>query len=339
MSDKKFKESEQAVWFIYDGECPICNIAANGFAIKKAVGNLKLLNARENMDHPLIQEISDRNLDLDESMVIKMGKQFYQGPDALQLMALLGTNKGWFNQLIYILFRSPSLSQIGYPLLRNVRNLLIRLKNQNKIQNLKHAQTDGIIFRSILGADWEQLPPALKLHYKNKAFSSEVTKMQGHLTVHTSLYSKFLSPAFRIVGALVPKSGTKIPVTVYARSNPHNANYILDREFNYLDGTKLRFRSSLEASGHNQLTEFMRFGIGWRSSFSWDGEHIRLLHLGYVLRLFRLNIPLPVSWVIGKGYAYEKPISDTEFKMYMEIRHFLFGKIYGYDGRFRVAAK
>ncbi len=105
--------ADDTVWFVYDGACPICNIAANGLAIQKAVGVLNLLDARANPDHPILQEINSRRIDLDESMAIKFGEKFYQGPDALQIMALLGTNHGWFNRMNYLLFRNRAFAKLG----------------------------------------------------------------------------------------------------------------------------------------------------------------------------------------------------------------------------------
>jgi hypothetical protein len=40
--------------------------------------------------------------------------------------------------------------------------------------------------------------------------------------------------------------------------------------------------------------------------------------------------------LIGKGYAEETPLNDDAFAMMTEIRHALWGKIYGYSGSFRV---
>ncbi|WP_025897096.1 DCC1-like thiol-disulfide oxidoreductase family protein [Sneathiella glossodoripedis] len=125
------------VWFVYDGACPICSLAANRFAIVQTVGDLKILDARTNENHPVLQEIKAKQLDLDTSMVIKMGQKFYQGPEALHLMAMLGTNRRWFNRLTYLLFRHRTLSKFSYPILRLLRNILIRLRRQGKIRNLE----------------------------------------------------------------------------------------------------------------------------------------------------------------------------------------------------------
>ncbi len=130
-------DTEGDVWFVYDGDCPVCSIAASALRIRKAVGGLHLVNAREDKDHPLMAEIKARGLDLDEGMVIKFQDSYYHGADALHVMALLGTGQGWFNRMNACLFRSPTLSKLCYPFLRACRNLAIRLKGVPKLRNLE----------------------------------------------------------------------------------------------------------------------------------------------------------------------------------------------------------
>lgn len=125
------------IWFAYDGECPICTYAAHALRIQQSVGQLHLVDARIDRDHPLIRRIAQERLDLDEGMVIQFGGQLYHGADALQVMALLGSRLGWFNRVNVLLFRSPLLARLAYPLMRGSRNLLIRLLGVAPIDNLK----------------------------------------------------------------------------------------------------------------------------------------------------------------------------------------------------------
>lgn len=129
-------EAKGDVWFVYDGDCPICAVAANALQIRKAVGNLHLVNAREDKDHPLLEEIKARNLDLDAGMVIIFQDRYYHGADALHIMALLGSHQGWFNRMNALLFRSRILAALCYPIMRAVRNFAIRLKGVPKLNNL-----------------------------------------------------------------------------------------------------------------------------------------------------------------------------------------------------------
>jgi predicted DCC family thiol-disulfide oxidoreductase YuxK len=123
------------IWFVYDGDCPVCTYAARALRIRDSVGSLHLLDARTGRDHPLIQRITAAGLDLDEGMVIAFCDRFYHGADALQMMGLLGSSYGWFNRLNAMLFRSPVVARCAYPLMRAGRNLLLRLRGVTPIGN------------------------------------------------------------------------------------------------------------------------------------------------------------------------------------------------------------
>jgi predicted DCC family thiol-disulfide oxidoreductase YuxK len=133
----KTEQEKGEIWFVYDGECPICTYAAHALRIRTSVGQLHLVDARLDQDHPLIRRIAEAGLDLDEGMVIQFGERLYHGADALQVMALLGSEHGWFNRMNGMLFRSPALAKIAYPLMRGSRNLLIRLLGVVPINNLQ----------------------------------------------------------------------------------------------------------------------------------------------------------------------------------------------------------
>lgn len=324
------------VWFVYDGNCPICNIAANGLAIKRAVGQLNLIDARDSKDHPVVDEINRLGFDLDEGMVIKFQDTHYHGSDALAVMAYLGTNKGWFNRFMYLFFRSQLISKLCYPFMRAIRSLAIRMVGVGKIKNLQSATEKYVIFEHVFGDRWQELPLVMHKHYANRAYSDDVTIMEGTMSIESSKYAKLLSPAFRLLGTLVPYEAIDIPVTVKALSSPDSVQYIFDREFRFKTRAAHRFHSAMEHYKNNEVIEFMRFGIGWKSAFFWEDGKVVLKHRGYVWRIFGLTLPLPVTWVIGSGSAYETPLSGDEFRMSMQIDHPLFGKIYGYHGTFKV---
>jgi predicted DCC family thiol-disulfide oxidoreductase YuxK len=134
----KAGDTRDDVWLVYDGKCPICTTASHALQIRKAVGNLCLLDARVEGDHPLMQEIKAKQLSLDEGMVIKFQNVCYHGADALHVMALLGTEHGWFNRMNAWLFRSKTLAKHIYPFMRAMRNLVINLKGISKIDNLRN---------------------------------------------------------------------------------------------------------------------------------------------------------------------------------------------------------
>lgn len=129
--------NKEAVWFVYDGQCPLCIMGATHFRVREAIGELQLLDAREQPNHPLMEEINRLGLNLDDGMVIKFKDICYQGADALHVMALLGTNSGWFNRINGCMFKSKALSALFYPSFRSTRNLLLKLRSVEKINNLR----------------------------------------------------------------------------------------------------------------------------------------------------------------------------------------------------------
>lgn len=128
---------QSGIWFVYDGECPLCRYAAHALRIKKDYGTLHLINAREAGNDPLVQEVNRRGLDLDEGMVIVAEGTFYHGKDALKFMARYGAAENVFTAICKSLFWSDWVSSLTYPWMRGVRNFLLKIKGVSRIDNLK----------------------------------------------------------------------------------------------------------------------------------------------------------------------------------------------------------
>ncbi|WLD57839.1 DUF393 domain-containing protein [Salinispirillum sp. LH 10-3-1] len=122
------------VLVVYDKQCPACDYYCNMVCIKESVGRVVLVDAREG--GPVMDEITARGLDIDQGMVVKVGSELYYGSDAINVLALMGTNKGLFNRLAYWSFRSRTLARVLYPVLRACRNLLLKILGKTKINNL-----------------------------------------------------------------------------------------------------------------------------------------------------------------------------------------------------------
>jgi predicted DCC family thiol-disulfide oxidoreductase YuxK len=325
------KPSQDGVWFVYDGDCPICRMAAQAFQIKKAVGHLHRVNARDDHTHPLLQEVREQGFNLDDGMVLKYQARSYHGQDALHMMALLGSGQGWFNRTNAFLFRSKTIARVCYPAMRAVRNTLLRLKGVSKIENLALNPHEPL-FKTVFGSQWDTLPAVMKKHYAVRSFSQDSVKMEGHLDIHVSPFMRF---AAHLTGMLVPYSGKNIPVTVFFRSmTPKAVDF--DRTFHFSDKGDVKFISRMEWITKNEMVEWMRFGVGWKLAYEWDGRKVILRHQGYVWRFLGVMIPLPLAWVIGGGYAEEVPVSENSFRMWTHAKHPLLGTTFGYAGEFKI---
>jgi len=126
-----------AIYFVYDGECPICQMAANLYKIRRSVGALHTVDARTQKNHPVMGEVNQAGLNLDEGMVIKYNDRLYQGEEALHIMAQLGADKGWFNHVNNTLYKSKFLAKTSYPFMKFARNMALKLKGAGKIRNLE----------------------------------------------------------------------------------------------------------------------------------------------------------------------------------------------------------
>ena len=126
--------TDNEILIVYDKQCPACDYYCNLVRIRESVGRLVLVNARDG--GPIMDEITAAGLDIDQGMVVKVGSQIYYGPDAIHVLALMGTNKGFFNRLAYLSFRSKAASRVLYPALKACRNLLLKFLSKTKINNL-----------------------------------------------------------------------------------------------------------------------------------------------------------------------------------------------------------
>lgn len=126
-------ESRQ-VLLVYDRECPACNYYCQLARIRDTVGELTLVDAR--LPGPVMQRITAAGLDIDQGMVLVVGSEMYYGADAIHMLSMLSTRAGFFNRLSYHLFRSKRVARILYPVLRSLRNLLLRILRKTKINNL-----------------------------------------------------------------------------------------------------------------------------------------------------------------------------------------------------------
>ena len=125
----------EIAWLVYDGECPICRTYCRHARIRDAVGELRLVDARQ--PGQLMDEVTAAGLDIDQGMVLKFRSVMYYGPDAVYMLSLLGTRTGWFNRGCFLLFGTRVGARVFYPVGKAVRNVVLKLLGVSKIANLR----------------------------------------------------------------------------------------------------------------------------------------------------------------------------------------------------------
>ncbi len=125
--------SQNALWLVYDGDCPFCAAAARMYRLRQAVGHLHIVNAREIAGTPLMAEIEAHHFDLNTGIVARYQGKLHHGRAALHLLAQLGDDTGWLNATNRLLFRHRPVIDALYPAMVTVRNLALKLRGKTPI--------------------------------------------------------------------------------------------------------------------------------------------------------------------------------------------------------------
>lgn len=125
-------ENIQETIILYDKECPFCSEYVRLVELRKNIGKVTLVNARES-SHPAVVEALKLNLDLNEGMVMFYKGRVYHGADCINMLAVLSSSNGFFNKLASFIFKSPKRAKILYPWLRAGRILVLKMLRKKKI--------------------------------------------------------------------------------------------------------------------------------------------------------------------------------------------------------------
>lgn len=126
---------QDAVYIIYDGECPLCQFGVTHFRLKEGM-TLELLDARAHPRHPLLQQVKDKGINLDEGMVAVIGGVFHHGAEAVHALAKIGGGDDTLNRAGNGLFRSQAITRLAYPFLKAGRRVALWAKGVPLIRNL-----------------------------------------------------------------------------------------------------------------------------------------------------------------------------------------------------------
>jgi hypothetical protein len=99
--------------------------------LREAVGPVELIDARSG--HPLVQEIKDSGIDLNEGMLARYGDQDYFGADCMNLLAVLTNRTTFIGKTLSWLFSNREVARRLYPFLRAGRNAVLATMGRSRI--------------------------------------------------------------------------------------------------------------------------------------------------------------------------------------------------------------
>jgi predicted DCC family thiol-disulfide oxidoreductase YuxK len=118
-------ETNNKIVVVYDGECPFCKNYVRLMALKDAIGDAYLVDART--QDPATRKLADLGYDLNEGMAAIYGGKIYYGQDAVVLISSLTSKRDWLGRLLAILLRNPARASFLYPLLKAARRITLRM--------------------------------------------------------------------------------------------------------------------------------------------------------------------------------------------------------------------
>ncbi|GJM09377.1 MAG: hypothetical protein DHS20C11_16530 [Lysobacteraceae bacterium] len=140
VSKQQVTDRSEPIFLVYDKQCPACDFYCNLVRIRDDIGELELVDARD--DSAIMREITALGLNIDEGMVLKVGSQIYYADEAIYMLSLLGGSSSFFNRFNHWLFSSPKTARWLYPVLKRGRNLLLKIKGVSRINNLNETGMD-----------------------------------------------------------------------------------------------------------------------------------------------------------------------------------------------------
>jgi hypothetical protein len=196
------------------------------------------------------------------------------------------------------------------------------------------------VLKQALGPQWDSLAPVIRAHYGLTPFIEEQVQLKGMMDrVSYASYVGLLMPFLLLAGAWVPYQGQNIPAEAINQSKHERPEYFWSRTFHFPGKRPFVFRSRMLYTSAGELTEYVRFGFGLRLGVSVMNGGLVEQERGYVWKIGRWHIPLPIHLLLGKSYVEEMPISDSEYRMKWVVTHRLFGETFSYSGRFSMISK
>ncbi len=112
-------------YLLYDKDCPFCRNYMKYQEMKENFSDIKILNARDNME--LVKELKMLNYNIDDGMILKIDDKIYFGDEVINFLAKNGKNKNFVSSLTNILFKSYLISKILYPIFKYFRFLYFKI--------------------------------------------------------------------------------------------------------------------------------------------------------------------------------------------------------------------
>jgi hypothetical protein len=156
------------------------------------------------------------------------------------------------------------------------------------------------IMQNALGKHWEQLPEALKNHYRSNEKGENFAK--GKLDIDFPWFMQWPLSIMRLLGGLPNQRGNDLLTSV--SKSMHNDQQHWSRKIQLRNGKQIIFNSIFVADGDGFIEYVNRF-LGIKMVAFVDHGELHYESRGYVLKLGKLKIPIPEILALGHASIIE----------------------------------
>ena len=118
-------------YVIYDGDCPVCSRYTQYIRFQETVGEVVLVNCRE--QPVLLAELKAQGYNLNDGMLLRYKNAWHYGDQAVFMMAALASPSNCFNRFNAFMFKSPRVVKYIYPAMVVGRKALLFILNKKQL--------------------------------------------------------------------------------------------------------------------------------------------------------------------------------------------------------------
>ena len=199
--------------------------------------------------------------------------------------------------------------------------------------------SEGALFRHQVGAAWLSVPENVRLRFDHDPIPGTVVRYTGVMsTVRCSLIGKILGWLVQRTGALMHLEGTNVPVDIDVWKDSHDHSVRKRRVYHFQDRKPFVFESRMELDANGELAEHVGGGFGMYVRVAAASEGLRFTDAGYFLQIASYRLTLPDWLGPGRVFLCHADVGPHEFRILIEIRHPVFGRLFWQEGVFQHTA-
>ncbi len=205
-------------------------------------------------------------------------------------------------------------------------------------KNSGYLKSEGELFKKILGEQWKNLHPDIQERFEKKPLPDKPLQYQGVLEeLSCSFWGKILAYITKplIKGALIPYTAAHFPVDIEVYSKT-DCPYIFKQRIYRLPNRKpVQFTSYMKESEKGEVLEYVGAGLGMKLLVFEKEGNLHFKSDGYFWDIKLCRIPLPGLLTPGKTYLMHVNEKSNQFRIRIDIKHRLFGKMFIQAGVFK----